>query len=198
MSESPLHAAAVKTFETFVEAAEIAGVPFMLFDGTLLGAIRDRDFCEGDEDDIDIAVTENHWTRLAGLTEGLWFRVVDRWIYRENVENIKLQLCDTPVTVDIRRLHYHRDREEVYNVGHVTIGGERVFVANVYPAYHFRYCSMIEFQGRRVRVPNDPANLLELRYGRDWRTPVHRNVWDWPAKVEGNLCVRANYDELSR
>lgn len=189
---------AVQTFHTFTVAAKMAGVPFVLYDGTLLGCVRDGDFCEGDEDDIDVGVFDGDWTRLAGVTEGSWFRVVDRWIYRENVENVKLQLCDNPVNLDIRRLHWHRTRDEVYNVGHVTIGGDRVFVANVYDGRHFRDPERATFQEiEGVWIPSEAETLLAHRYGPDWRIPVHRRVWDWPAKVP-NDCVRTVYDELNR
>lgn len=192
-----IRAAAVKTLEVFVEAAHIAGVPFVLLDGTLLGCIRDHDFCPGDADDIDVGVMDDDWTKLAGLTEGLWFRVVDRWIYRENVENVKVQLCDNDVSMDIRRLHWHKVRDEVYNVGHVTIAQQRVYVANVYDGLHFRSPEDALFHGLPVRIPASARTLLEHRYGPHWETPVHRQVWDWPSNVP-NACVRTDYDELAR
>lgn len=191
------HDQAVKTLDTFIEAAAIAGVPFVLSGGTLLGAIRDGDFCIGDEDDIDVLVFNHFWRKLGGLTEGLWFRVVDRWIYREEVERIKIQLCDTPVFVDIQRAHVHKDRGEVFGFGPVNLAGEGVVVADVYPDYHFHFMPVKQFFGRGVTIPNDAEKLLAWRYGRDWRTPQSREAWDWPSRIP-NDCVRTDYDELTR
>lgn len=188
---------AVQTFETFVEAASIAGVPFLLSSGTLLGAIRGGDFCPGDEDDIDVSVLDEHWTKLGRLTEGLWFRVTDRFIFRENVEGVKVELVDNPVHVDIQRMHRHRERDEVYNFGRVNIAGERVFCVDMYPGYHFRFLPETTFLGRRVLIPNDAEKLLAWRYGSNWRTPLGRDEWDWPSRIP-NDCVRTNYDELTR
>jgi hypothetical protein len=192
-----LHDQAVQTLETFIEAAAIAGVPFVLSSGTLLGAIRDGDFAAGDEDDIDVSVMNHHWPRLGRLTEGLWFRATDRFIFRENVEGIKVELVGNPVHVDIQRMHRHPDRDEVYNFGRVNIAGERVFVVDMYPGYHFRHLGSINFHGHVIGIPNDAEKLLEWRYGREWRKPMSREVWDWPSRIP-NDCVRTDYDELTR
>ncbi len=194
---SALYIEAVQTFQTFVEAAGIARVPFCLSSGTLLGAIRDRGFCEGDEDDIDVSVLDEDWTKLGRLTEGLWFRVTDRFIFRENVEGIKVELVDKGVHVDIQRMHRHPERDEVFNYGRVNMGGRQVFCVDMYPGYHFRTLPEMNFHGCRVLIPNDPEKLLEWRYGPDWLTPQSREAWDWPSRIP-NKCVRTDYDELSR
>lgn len=33
----------------------------------------------------------------------------------------------------------------------------------------------IEWEGRMLKAPHDPAWFCEHRYGRDWQTPIHRN-----------------------
>lgn len=192
-----LHAAAVKTWETFVEAAAIAGLPFVLSSGTLLGAVRDQDFCAGDEDDIDVSVMDHHWHRLGRLTERLWFRATDRFIFRENIEGVKVELVGSPVHVDIQRMHRHPERDEVYNFGRVNIGGEQVFCVDMYPGYHFRFLDSVNFLGHVVGMPNDVEKLLAWRYGPEWRTPLSREAWDWPSRIP-NDCVRTDYDELER
>lgn len=196
-AERAMRAAAVRTFETFMEAAHIAGVRYCLSSGTLLGCIRDCDFCEGDADDIDVSVMEEDWSKLGGLTEGLWFRATDRFIYREHVEGVKIELVDNPVHVDIQRMRRHRARPEVYNIGRVNINGQRVFVADVYPAHHFEEFNFARFHGLRVPVPAGAEALLAWRYGPEWRTPLSREAWDWPRRIP-NDCVKLEYDELTR
>jgi hypothetical protein len=190
-----LHSRAVQTLRVFDEAATMRGLRWCLLDGTLLGAVRDSDFCLGDEDDIDIGVFNEDFERVGQVGDGLWFRITDRLIYKERVENVKMCLDDGRVSVDIRRLHRHPTRPEVYNIGHVTLNGERVWVANVYDAAHFDHMDAIYLHDVRTLAPSQAPKLLDHRYGSDWRIPVHRDNWDWTKRIPNN-CIRTEYDQL--
>jgi len=187
---------AVKTIKTFQEAAGLAGLQWFLHAGTLLGAVRDMDFCPGDEDDIDIGVFDEEFDRMASITEGSWFRVLSRFIYRERVEGVKLQLCDNEVRIDISRMRLNPRNGDRYDIGTLNINGDRVFCVNVYPEIHWRKFGMVNFHGVPCNIPNEPEVLLEYRYGANWRTPIHRDHFDWIKHLPDQQCVRLTYDGL--
>lgn len=186
---------AVRTLHTFHQAAAVAALQWYLHAGTLLGAVRDHDWCPGDEDDIDIAVFDEHFDKMGEITEGGWFRVLSRFIYKERVEGVKLQLADSNVHIDVSRLRRHPVTGDRFDIGTVAIEGERVVVANVYPRFCFRRYQTLTFQGLPCRVPDLADVLLDYRYGPDWRMPVHRKDWDWISRIPSE-AIRTEYDGL--
>lgn len=187
---------AIKALRTFQEAAALAGVIWFLNAGTLLGAIRDGDFCPGDEDDIDIGVFDEEFDRMGRVTEGSWFRVTDRFIYEERIEGVKLELAEGGVHIDVSRFRLNPVNGDRYDIGRLNINDEQVFCANVYPAVHWRRFGYVMFQGVPCNVPALPEALLESRYGSDWRTPVHRDDFDWIAHLPHQQCVQLDYSCL--
>jgi hypothetical protein len=186
---------AVQALSTFRDAASLAGLRFYLIAGTLLGAARDNDFCPGDADDIDLAVFDEDFDQMGEITEGRWFRVDSRFIYKERIEGVKLTMWDNPVHIDVCRARKHPLTGDRYDIGTVCIDNERVYVANVYPASHFRKLRSMTFYGIPVNIPSHPEGLLEYRYGRDWRKPVHRDDWNWLDHIPSE-AIRIDYDQL--
>lgn len=190
------HGFAVTAFRTFFEAAAIAGIKAAYpVAGTLLGCVRDSDFCPGDADDIDIAVFDEEFDKMGMITEGSWFRVTDRFIYKERVEGVKLELWHNPVHIDVCRARRHPVTGDRYDVGRFGIDNKQVILANVYPARCFRHLETTIFHGIECQIPCDAEYLLEYRYGPDWRTPVHRDHWDWASKIPSQ-AIRIDYDVL--
>jgi phosphorylcholine metabolism protein LicD len=187
---------AVQALHTFQEAAALAGVRWFLNAGTLLGAVRDQDFCPGDEDDIDIGVFDEDFDRMGDVTEGAWFRVMDRFIYRERVEGVKLELQSGQVRIDVSRFRLNPRTGDRYDVGRLCIDGERIFCVNVYPVEHWRRFEVITFQGIPCNIPAHAEELLAYRYGADWRLPCHRRDWDWLKWLPHQNCVRLEYECL--
>lgn len=191
---------AVRTLRTFQEAAGIAGFAWYLHAGTLLGAVRDGNFCPGDADDIDVAVLAEDWDRVGYLTDGgLWFREMGRFIYKERVEGVKLELHGSAVHVDVSCLRRNPENGERYDLGTLALnGGEKTYVANVYPGRHFRGYppfAVINFYGVPCRIPRHAADLCEYRYGQDWKMPVHRDNFDWCA-IAPCEAIRTEYYDL--
>lgn len=63
---------ALQNLEYLSNVAKERNINFCLMDGTLLGAYRDKDFCENDEDDIDIGILDEEYdAAIEPLIKGL-------------------------------------------------------------------------------------------------------------------------------
>lgn len=173
-------------------AGEI-GLRFVLMDGTLLGAIRDGDFCPGDEDDIDIGVSDAEYSKTAELVakmKPLGFEKYKSFMIRGKVEGFGLRRGESHF--DVIRVNRHPSRPECYNFGR-TLGGKKL-LAFVYPAHHHAGTDTVTLHGMDFLTPADPEGFLWHRYG-DWKTPINRPkfVWWEDANKES---IRYDYDML--
>lgn len=189
---------AIHNLRTFHRAARDIGLSFVLMDGTLLGAYRDQDFCEGDEDDIDVGVVSDDFERVSELERILEAQgfSADHFIYRDRIEGVKLARGASHV--DVVRISHHPELPECYNLGRVVRkrNGSNVadVLAFVYPEHHHAGTDRLKFQGMTFRVPADPEGFLTVRYG-DWRTKVTRAAgFNW--YEQGRASIRNEYPPI--
>ena len=130
---------------------------FILFYGTLLGAIREQDFISHDEDiDIAMPITDlEHFKNLLFVLRENGFEVA-RFEKRglmsimRNGEYIDIYFF-TPYPEDNRLSTCICDICEVKYINNTT---------------------QMEFQGEMYTIPKDSEELLNFFYGKDWRTPI--------------------------
>ncbi len=190
-----IKAQATRNLAEFAAAANHFQLAWTLMDGTLLGAIRDADFCDGDEDDIDIAIADHDFDRLllvTSLLEPAGFHLGDRFYHRGRMEGIKLHRGGSHF--DLIRVNRHPVREECYNLGRRPAEDGLQVLAFVYPSHHHDSSEELVFKGIPVQIPLDAEALLTCRYG-DWKTPIPRDQFDW-FNQSNRASIQEDYDQI--
>jgi hypothetical protein len=188
---------AVANLTDFHRVAGEIGLSYCLMDGTLLGALRDGDFCENDWDDIDIGILSKDYDRTGILIRAmapLGFTVFKTLFYKSavcregRIEGIGLIRGTSHF--DLIRVCHHPTRPECYNLG----SGPKGHMAFVYPDKHYATFGTVEFYGMTFRTPADPEGFLTARYG-DWRTEIRRPAFQW-YEQSNRASIRDDYDIL--
>lgn len=164
------------------------GYPSFINSGTLLGFVRERQLI-GHDDDLDLGVL------LHGKDEA---EVSRSWIKAVNLMAKNFPLVKKSNEIATIKI---QDGVEV-DLFPAWVLGDRLFV---YP-----YCNgalQMEailpikeqlWQGCTVSLPQDPESLLEINYGRNWRTPDKTWRFDWKqAGIAFESFVRTNKHQLA-
>ena len=133
------------------------GVDFLLFYGTLLGALREKDFIAHDED-IDLAMPKERMDDFLSLLFSLreeGFEVV-RYERRGF-----MSIMRKGEYIDFYFFHPYPEH-----------AGLDCCAREIVPSKYIRSTSTIEFLGRSFTVPAEGEGFLEFYYGAGWRTPV--------------------------
>lgn len=147
-------------------------IDYMLFAGTLLGAIREHDILGSDPRDTDIAIHEKDYIKLRAVLDtaiqttqefvyyGMWRKEVtiidksnsykvDIFLLEEHSKEIYLY-SSRP---DEKTNRYNHEWRCKYNK------------VDIFPTQCY------EFLGRIVKIPANAENVIKTHYGDSWRTP---------------------------
>jgi phosphorylcholine metabolism protein LicD len=144
------------------------GVRMFLSDGTLLGAIRERDFIAHDTD-IDVGVfAEEVEPHLINIVQEL-----GNARFKKGSHGIKFNPLGRP-RVDIN--FYYREATLRYHVVYVSKIGKKGKRRRHFYRYEYPDFGLIthDFLGAIFFVPDSPKEYLRLQYG-DWEVKVK----DW-------------------
>ncbi|WP_323114233.1 LicD family protein [Pseudomonas guariconensis] len=174
-SDAPTKAIAVELVLTLASLSEAAGIDLYLDFGTLLGAVRDKDFIAWD-DDIDFSVNETQFTQLVTLlTEnrnGLPHREGIDW----DMELLSSRGRDFALRITCRNapgfnniIPFETDiAHRVHREGSaVMVGAMPEWFC---PQKHFEGFDRVELFGAALKAPKEPYAYLDFVYG-EWRVP---------------------------
>lgn len=175
---------AIKSLHTAKKILDDLGIPFFLFLGTALGAYRDRDFCPGDEDDIDLAVHIDHYAQKYAIIAA----------FKEAGFNAHEYIAEGAISPEIafqRNVEGGRSKVDIFFI--VPKDGKIIWTfytpqaQNRSVTNNFLMAGRTEFFDETFNLPYPAEPYLEENYGPDWRTPIHRNQWDYKKDNKGTI-----------
>ncbi len=140
------------------------GLIFWLDFGTLLGAYRDKDFCEGDEDDIDLSTWDNYLYLKPTIINELKKRGFE--LYRDWELEIAITRGESKIDI-----FFHRWKND-YAYTHLYSGNQIVKYV-ITPSKYFKDLKPILFKDMEFLMPSPIEEYLKQKYG-DWKTKIHR------------------------
>jgi lipopolysaccharide cholinephosphotransferase len=158
---------------------EGAGVPMFLHWGTLLGAVRERDFIPHDND-IDVGFFLSDLDRFLGLKNAFQaqgFEFITEGI-RNREDGYIYKVIRDEVDIDLFPAREVRS----FLKGRLWQLDERTTV----PPRFLDSLEAIEFLGETFKVPADPIGLMRNLYGKTWNVPIA----DYPARVDWMIRIR--------
>ena len=156
----------------FIGILDKLEIKHMLDGGTLLGAYRDKDFCEDDHNDIDLTTLDKvDIDKLETEAYGKGYTLYHYWEATDKTteqisfkkNGIKFDLMIKEIKEDFAWWSVIYQKKPVY---------KKVL------AKFYQNTKPILFKGVDCFMPEDVEEYLELRYG-DWKTPVHRKDYNY-------------------
>jgi len=174
---------AVKNLNDIKIILDELGITFWLDGGTLLGAYRDKDFCDGDEDDIDLCSWDNYlylMDKIIDRAVELGFTIHHKW-------ELEIALKRNGSKIDL--FFNRKNKKDAYT--HLY-DGDRIAKYVVIPVGFYENLVPINFYGISFLSPSPIEEYLTLKYG-DFNTKIHRKDYSC-VNASQNKLVRDNYD----
>jgi hypothetical protein len=189
----PSAAESSQTLKEFKEIMDKLEIPFCLFLGTALGAYRDGTYCPGDEDDMDVAVDIKYVNRIDEIKkefEYIGWRVPHGYIATDGI-------CPEYPVIK----HHDKNDDNYYSKVDIFFINEidgkmawRFYLDNTgennqtkyFDKKHWSNWNKVIFFGEEYNIPGNIEEYLKSNYGSNWKTPIHRNDWNWS---KDNKCL---------
>ncbi len=174
---------AIQNLKDIKQILDDLNITFWLDGGTCLGAYRDKDLCEGDEDDIDLCCWDNHIYLIDEIVKRAsekGFTLKHRW-------ELEIALIKNNSKIDL--FFNRKNKQEAYTHLYANNKIEKYVVV---PIQFYERLEEIEFYGDKYLIPSPIEEYLTLKYG-DWKTPIHRSEYSC-YKKEHNKIIRDTYE----
>ncbi len=148
------------------------GIPYWLDDGTLLGIIRDGILLPWDND-IDIGVPGEYVEKVVALKRNFFprYKLLKRsapsgWLPGRlrvaKIRPLRSEIMSDSLHLDIF-FKYADDNESVWVDS---------YCKKKVAGYFYTNLEKITWEGNNYWIPSDVEKYLEVRYGKNWRTPI--------------------------
>lgn len=164
--------------------SKIINLPMFLDGGTLLGAIRSRDFIPWDNDiDIGILAEEFQIKMLEAFCEAGFDTLFGCGVYFNPTTPFIAGMClKKGVTINVRFYTLRGDKRIAYRCS-------SIFRCSVNSKIWFENLKEIVFLGDTFYVPNPPEKYLKNIFGETWRIPLQKFQYTCFQTVE-NYVIR--------
>ncbi len=173
--------------EIFYNIASKHIKPLILDGGTLLGAYREKGFCEDDWDDVDLTTYISEWNKQEEMTKELLkegFNVYHIWDFGEKTTpqiSYKKDNCK----IDLMFKDFKNDKSWW------CVYGRNIVYKSVNAEY-YKDLYDIMFGDLKFKRPKNIDNYLKTRYG-NWNNPVHRKDYSC---YTSDKCIKKSYEEI--
>lgn len=150
----------------FHSIIEKTNIRYGLYFGTLLGAIRENDFIAHDED-TDIYILEED--RKLFINQLFAFRKYGLELVR--VRNNLMSFMSNGEYIDI----YFFKRIKKYKIFNYRSIGSKYHIKEKYILDRKKYT----FKGEEFYIPSNAEKVLEILYGKNWKTPIKNYHAPW-------------------
>jgi phosphorylcholine metabolism protein LicD len=148
---------------------------FILFYGSLLGYYRDGNFIEGD-DDVDFMVDRNDWDNL------------NRFL--DELKNDKISIRYR--TTDFIQIFY--ERLGPFDINVYDLYNDSILLKHdgnlLYKQSDIFPIKQVVYKDYAIWIPNNIENILELTYGKNWKTPQKKYIDYEPNRIVDKLRLR--------
>lgn len=167
------------------QMAQAEGIDLYLDFGTLLGAVREKDFIAWD-DDVDFSVNDDQFEKWAALIQSRKHTLPGRSGITWDVDMMSVGSIGASILFTCRNVS--EDLIVPFELGvsrRVRKSGRSVVFGSMpefySPDHHFEGFETIEFLGQDFKTPRDRAAYLTFLYG-DWGTPRQETAFaEYPA-----------------
>jgi len=163
---------AFKNLLLFKEVLDLYEVKFLLDGGTLLGAYRDKDFCEDDHNDVDLTTLNDGEMIMEIIEEACkrGFELYHYWGRNDVAPNTTMQIAIQKDGLKIDLMFKEIKKKMAW---WTVFGGPNKVTYKSVPASSYLETAEVDFQGTKFLIPKHVEDYLKLRYG-NWKIPVHR------------------------
>jgi len=177
-------------FKTILDKFEIE---FILDGGTLLGAYRDKDFCEDDHDDIDLTTLCDPKIAIDILEEAgtKGFEIYHCW-QKEEKTTAQIAVKREGLKIDLMFKEIKSTIGELDKGWWTIFGGPNKVTYKSVPADFYLRTREYTFKGMKFLIPEQVEDYLKLRYG-EWEKPVHRREFSC---FKTDRVIKESYEKI--
>ena len=147
---------------------EVNHVDFWLQTGTLLGAVRDENFIEWDEKDIDIGLNIDDYWKVKGLLDKSDFKY--KWIWNKEIAIYKGEHVHPHIDLFFHTFDSKFAYCYSYKPNRISTIWNEEWRMKI-PRNILEPLKTISFLKHIFHVPNKPKEYLKYLYGENWEIP---------------------------